>query len=76
MVISGIYNCIYCGHPNDFGESFELPPSPFKIPCKLCGAPVIESVPEDVMEVWAQEIEESLTDEERALIRGEIPPPE
>lgn len=76
MVISGIYNCPVCGHPQDFGESFELPPAPFKIPCKLCGAPVIESVPEDVMEVWAQQIEESLTDEERALIRGEVPPPE
>jgi len=75
MVISGVYDCPRCGHPRDFGEAFELPMAPYKIPCKLCGAPVVESVPEDLMEVWAEDIEKSLTDEEKAIIKGEIPPP-
>jgi len=75
LVISGIYNCPECGEPRDFGEAFELPPAPFKIQCKKCGAAIIESVPEDLMNEWAEDIEKSLTEEEKKVIAGEIPPP-
>lgn len=70
MVISGIYYCHSCGEARDFGEAYNLPPAPFKIPCQKCGSAIIESVPEDAMEVWAEQIDKSLTDEERAVIYG------
>lgn len=74
MVISGTYACHKCGTQRDFGEAFPLPPAPFKIPCAKCGAALIESVPEDLMEVWAQHIESTLTDEEKALVHGDAQP--
>ncbi|MCE1246886.1 MAG: hypothetical protein LWY06_09595 [Firmicutes bacterium] len=73
MVISGIYRCYKCGQERDFGERFDLPPAPFQIPCEQCGTSLIESVPADAMEVWAAQIEASLTPEEKALINGGKP---
>jgi len=71
MIISGVYSCPFCGATKDFGENFELPPAPYKIPCDKCGGPVIQSVPEDFMDAWAEKIEKSLTDEEKKLLGRE-----
>ncbi len=68
MVISGVYTCAFCGHERDFGEAYELPPAPYKILCEKCGAVLIQSVPEDLMEEWAKDIEASLTEEEKKLL--------
>lgn len=71
MVISGVHTCVHCGHQQDFGEAYELPPAPFKIPCEKCKAPLIQSVPEDFMDAWADEIEQNLTEEEKKLLGRE-----
>lgn len=71
MYISGTYTCAFCGETRDFGESFELPPAPYKILCKRCGAALVQSVPEDLMDEWAEEIEKSLTEEEKKILGRE-----
>jgi hypothetical protein len=49
MYVSGAYTCHTCGHVHEY-EKLEIPDPPYKIPCEKCGAAIIESIPDDILE--------------------------
>lgn len=68
MQVSGVFKCSKCGEERDFGKSFDLPPAPYEIPCQKCGHPLLQSVPDEIMGPWLEEIEKKLTPEEKKLL--------